>query len=161
MSIKVLGLDPGASGAAALIRSSDDVEVCRFAKASQVEVARVLHGMVQEADLIALEKVGPMPTDAKGAVFKFGAAWGFLRGVVFGCAGRGRFVEPSPQTWQRELGIPARKKTESKTQHKRRIRQRAEELYPAVSMTADVPDALLIGHWALTVELPKQRGESA
>lgn len=155
----VLGLDPGASGAAVLLCPGTTPEIVRFSKLTDADIASRVSAMASVADVIALEKVGSMPGQGLSSTFKFGASWGFLRGVVLACVNRGQFVEPTPQTWQRDLRI-AKVKGESKTDRKRKLRQRAQELFPSVRMTADQADALLLAQWALTIELPKLRGES-
>ena len=79
------------------------------------------------------------------AMFKFGTSCGKLLGML--TAAGIPFEMVTPQTWQKSLGIPARKKTEGKTQFKNRLKQRAEQLFPQVKVTLATADALLIAEY--------------
>ncbi len=57
------------------------------------------------------------------------------------------FEEVRPAIWQRALGIPPKKKTESRTVHKNRLKQKAQQLFPKVKVTLAIADALLIAEW--------------
>lgn len=91
-----------------------------------------------------IEKVGGYVGSAQpgSAMFKFGRSYGFLHGCLV--AAGIQYVEATPQKWQKFLGIAPRRKEESKTQWKNRLRMFAERLYPNVKVTLAVADALLI-----------------
>lgn len=155
-----LGIDPGASGGFAIVWDDRSIVTTKF----QTDLEdwqwlrdRTAEGMV----FAALEKVGgyigtPQPGSA---MFKFGASWGRLRGFL--TAASVPFEEPTPQRWQKDLNIAPRRKAskkrgtgESKTDFKRRLRDKAQSLFPYVTITNDIADALLIAEW-----LKRQKGD--
>ena len=109
--MRVLGIDPGLSGALAFV-GSDGVEVIDMPtittgtkrEIDEVELARVIDaaGVISAA---VLEKVGVRPGEGGVGAFTFGRGYGLLRGIL-----RAHFipiVDVTPQTWQRGLGIKA------------------------------------------------------
>lgn len=56
-------------------------------------------------------------------------------------------VRHRPQAWQKLLGLPPGKHL-SKSQHKGRLKARAQELFPGIKVTLKNADALLIYHLA-------------
>jgi hypothetical protein len=87
----ILGIDPGAHGAIAMLDEAGDlIEVLDMpstpeANGRSATNAPLLAGMLARAHarIAFCEFVGPHPTDAKVAAFAFGRA----RGVIEGCAG--------------------------------------------------------------------------
>lgn len=79
------------------------------------------------------------------AMFKFGMSYGGLRMALI--ASSIPFEEVTPQKWQKGLGIVTRKKSESKVDFKRRLKARAEQLFPSVRVTLVIADALLIAEY--------------
>lgn len=75
-------------------------------------------------------------------MFTFGASYGGLRMALI--AAGIPFEEVTPQTWQKGLGIPPRKKTESKTAWKNRLKARAQQAFPKEKITLATADALLV-----------------
>ena len=57
------------------------------------------------------------------------------------------FEEVTPVVWQRGLGIPVRKKDESRSQFKGRLKAKAQQLFPQVKVTLKTADALLISEY--------------
>jgi len=53
----------------------------------------------------------------------------------------------TPRTWQKAIGLVV-VKGESKVEHKNRLRQIAERLYPHIKFTNPKVDALLMAHYA-------------
>lgn len=54
------------------------------------------------------------------------------------------FEDVKPRMWLRALGISPRKKTETRTQWKNRLKAKAQGLYPDLKITLATADALLI-----------------
>lgn len=79
------------------------------------------------------------------AMFKFGLSAGKLLGYLVALNIPYEMV--TPRTWQKALGISARKRTESKVQFKNRLKQHAERLFPGVCITLATCDALLIAEY--------------
>jgi hypothetical protein len=101
----------------------------------------------EEERFAVIEKVGGYVGQGQpgSAMFKFGRNVGVLIGCL--TAAGIPFEEITPQRWQKALGIPPRKKTESKTQWKNRLKSFAQKLYPSVTATLSTCDALLIAEF--------------
>jgi hypothetical protein len=146
-----LGLDPGASGGLALLGWDGSVETFALANATDRQVWDWL--ILIKPSFAAIEKVGGYIGVGQpgSAMFQFGRSTGKLIGFLV--AADIPFEEVPPQRWQRDLGITPRKKAskkgagESKTEFKRRLRSRAEALFPKARITNDVADSLLIAEW--------------
>lgn len=150
-----IGIDPGASGAIAIIPPDGRVTVMRLSKVTDKEIWEFLNGLsFDHPNLFCVkEKVWAMPGDGErkmgaAGAFKFGDGNGFLRGMLV--ASGIPFTETTPQTWQKYYGMK-RDKEESQPDYKKRLRQKAEQLYPSMRMTADIADALLIAHFTKNV----------
>ena len=76
------------------------------------------------------------------AMFRFGRSTGFLHGCLV--AAGIPYQEIRPVAWQRAVGLVPRKKGESKSQWKGRIKQHAQRLFPRLTVTLSICDALLI-----------------
>lgn len=89
-------------------------------------------------------------SDQKGrghTMFAFGAIAGQLEmGLV---AAGIPFEKVTPQKWVKCLNIPPRKKTETKTQWKNRLKGIAQQMFPSVAhrITLAVSDALLMAEY--------------
>jgi len=80
------------------------------------------------------------------AMFKFGRSAGLLEMALV--AAEIPYERATPQAWQKALGIVPRKKTESKTAFKNRLKARAQQLFPSCSgITLATADALLIAEY--------------
>lgn len=147
----IIGIDPGSSGGLARMDPFGRVEAV-----GMPETEREMWDWIrlsQTADVfVVIEQVGGFvpKEDGKGqpgsSMFKFGYGAGMLKGFVIACGCRIEMA--TPQRWQKSLGIPSKKKTESKTQWKNRLKQRAEEIFPQLKVTLKTADALLIMEYA-------------
>lgn len=131
--MRVLGIDPGASGALAVVEGGLLVELLdmptTMVKRGTREVREVnapmLGHMVAalKADAALIEQVGAMPGQGVSSMFAFGRALGVLEGVL------GALQVPTtkvpPQTWQRAMKVRGGKDG---------ARERAMQLYPAKAM---------------------------
>jgi crossover junction endodeoxyribonuclease RuvC len=129
-----LGIDPGLSGALALLDDSgglrvQDMPTLSLARGGKTKreidvyaLARILDewtmlGVIEHA---VLEKVGAMPGQGVSSMFAFGQAFGIARMAVASC-----FIPITlvpPQTWKSALRVTAEKDS---------ARARASELLPA------------------------------
>jgi crossover junction endodeoxyribonuclease RuvC len=151
--VRVLGVDPGASGALAvlsggrlvLVLDMPTVSVKRGTRfVNQVDAA-LLAAAVRDAlplDAAAVEQVGAMPGQGVSSMFAFGRAAGVLEGVL--AALNVPFTRVPPQEWQRR----------TKTQGgKDGARARALQLFPekaelfARKKDDGRADAALIARW--------------
>jgi crossover junction endodeoxyribonuclease RuvC len=127
----VLGIDPGAKGAIAILSSTGellevfDMPVTEEANGRRATNAPLLASIIAKsgAGRVYCEFVAARPTDAKVAAFAFGRARGVIEGIA------GAFDLPLvfliPQTWKRFAGVPPGKV------HKDVARTRAIARWPA------------------------------
>jgi crossover junction endodeoxyribonuclease RuvC len=149
-----VGIDPGASGGIAVINPDGSLS-CRAMPASDKELWGKLsmladpprhEGESLPQVVAVIEKVGGyMPGSAGNigsAMFSFGRSTGFLHGCLVAAAIP--YEEVAPRTWQKALGIASRAKTETKSQFKRRLKAKAEQLFPSANITLKTCDAILL-----------------
>ena len=125
--MRILGIDPGLSGALALL-SGDGIEVfdvptlkarARGREVNWPEVARWVDA-AGHIDHAVIEEVGSRPGQGVSSMFKFGYVAGGLRGIV-----SAHFIPVTlvtPQQWKREMAVPKEKDG---------ARARASELLPS------------------------------
>lgn len=147
---RYIGMDPGASGGIAVIdvgANGTSVSLHTLGNSTDKQTTEFLR-FVRSPCRAAIEKnsgyVGGVGNTGS-TMFVFGRSTGKLLGylVALGIP----HEEVTPRTWQKALGIPPRKKTESKAQFKRRLRHRAEQLFPEARVTLATADALLIAEF--------------
>ena len=78
-----IGIDPGKSGALAVIEEDGDIHVWPF---NSVKYAEVLTHLASVRDEIkcCVEKVGAMPGQGVVSMFNFGHNFGFIEGLLLG-----------------------------------------------------------------------------
>lgn len=148
-----MGIDPGASGAVVVIPISGEITILRFGKATEKEICDfIMDAAFENECFCTLEQVGAMPNQGVTSMFSFGDSVGFIRGIL--TAAKIPFQQKVPRTWQKSFGITPRvtgkkegETEESKTEFKRRVREKAEQLFPNIKMTNDIADALLIAEF--------------
>lgn len=144
--ILYLGIDPGVTGGLVVLdQDRTVVESVTFDKLTERQVWEMMHHHASARAFAVLEKVGGYVKGSGGnkghAMFRFGQSYGFLRGCL--TAAGIPYTEVAPLTWQRGVGFP-QKKGETHPQRKKRLRQRAEQLFPGVKVTNATADALLL-----------------
>lgn len=154
METAFMGIDPGASGACVVITSQNQIHEIRFTKSTDKEIWQFIENMSFKYNIKCVsEMVSAMPGQGVTSMFSFGTNVGFIKGLLV--AAGISYEEKVPRTWQKALGIQPRYKPkkgesgveESKTDFKKRLRQKAEQLYPNHKITADTADAILIAHF--------------
>lgn len=143
-----LGIDPGKSGGIAWIFRSRTTAISM--PSTERDIWDVLEGMesLSSRAIAVIEKVGGYTGEGQpgSAMFNFGWGYGGLRMALI--AANIPFEEVTPQKWQKAMGISGRKKTESKTQWKNRLKAKAQQLFPELKVTLSTCDALLIAEYA-------------
>jgi hypothetical protein len=143
-----VGIDPGASGGlAGIYNEVTDVkpmprtlrDVWEWFEWLKLSPAPVFAYLEKVQGYIGIEQPG-------NAAFKFGRSFGILE-MALTAAGI-PFEEVPPQRWQKGLGITPRRKDETKTQFKNRLKQHAQNLFPEVKLTLATCDALLLAEYA-------------
>lgn len=131
-SIRTLGIDPGLSGAIALLEGRTLVDVFDMPVIETLSGKRKKRRISPELLTVELEKyigtidrafiedVHAMPGQGVSSMFTFGEAFGLARGVLAGLKIPTRMV--SPVTWKRAMRLP---------QGKDASRGMAAQLWPA------------------------------
>ena len=141
--MKILGIDPGASGGAVLLEGNAVIGIHKFV--GEDEYMDVIKWCAEQGtDAAFIEQVHAAPGQGVSSMFKFGDNFGFERGIVR-MAGI-PLHRVTPQKWQRGLNLP---KAASKTAHKNNLKNRASELYPNEKWILATADAVLIARYGL------------
>lgn len=119
-----IGIDPGKSGALAMIRGDGDIRVRPFNSAEYVEVLTGLTSISREIKC-CVEKVSAMPGQGVVSMFNFGHNLGFIEGVLQ--ANRIPYQLVPPQTWKKEFSLNSDKAKSIEV---------CQKLFPNVSLLA-------------------------
>lgn len=121
MSRFAIGIDPGLSGAIALIRDGEYTEVWDMptmgrgsGNKQQVNAAEVGKLLRECPPCMAyIELVGAMPKQGVSSMFNFGKA----AGAIYGALGALQFPvsEVTPQKWKKEFGLIGKEKDVART----------------------------------------------
>ncbi|WP_288074307.1 hypothetical protein [Pseudomonas sp.] len=146
--MKILGIDPGCTGALAILDDSGDatghlpMPTVKVGTKSRVNGAAVAAWMREQGDIqhAYLEQVGAMPGQGVSSMFTFGHAAGVVEGILQGLGVPYTLV--TPQAWKKRAGLIG--------QDKDAARSRAIQLWPGMRVLdlkgkgQAVADALLI-----------------
>jgi hypothetical protein len=141
--VSYLGIDPGKSGGMVLL--SGNTTISLKMPATPKDLLDSLRELQKKGVVHAvMESVGGYAGKAHpgSAMFNFGKGVGHLEMALLSCSIP--FDTVPPRTWQKALGISTRKKTESKTQWKNRLKTIAQRLYPSEKITLATSDAYLL-----------------
>jgi crossover junction endodeoxyribonuclease RuvC len=145
-----VGIDPGSSsGGVSVIFEQDgkiDVESFEIGKSTEKDLFVFLLKIKQESHNVVcgFEKVHAMPGQGVSSVFTFGQNYGFIRGCLVSIGIP--YYEITPQKWMKFYSMK-KEKSETKLQWKKRLKQRAEQLYPDVKIKTDIADSMLIANY--------------
>ncbi len=117
-----VGIDPGKSGALAVLYPNGSVETQPFNAVNYVDVLSGLRG----SDVICcVEKVSAMPGQGVVSMFNFGHNLGFIEGVLQ--ANGIAYQLMPPQTWKKEFSLSSDKAKSIEV---------CQKLFPKVSLLA-------------------------
>lgn len=139
-----LGIDPGGSGALVLLDERMKWVGSVRLKATERDVETWLRAHRDDIAHAVLERVASFPGQGVSSTFKFGQSYGFCRGLLV--AFRIPFEAVPPGSWMRSMGLIAPKGT-PKVDRKRRLKARAQELWPDAPITNAEADAALIAEF--------------
>lgn len=139
-----IGIDPGVSGAITALDENGKVVALTKMPQTMGELLSFLQQFTDNNTTCYLEKVHARPGDGAASMFKFGQGFGWLQMALL--AAKIKTIEVLPNTWMRGLGIKSKKKDETKTAYKNRLKFVAEQLFPDQKVTLWNSDALLIVH---------------
>lgn len=140
-----IGVDPGKSGAMAIIHASGEVEVIPFDAVNySLALARVRSGAYPVT--CCVEKVSAMPGQGVVSMFNFGHNLGVIEGLLRGYGIPYQLVPP--QTWKKEFSLSSDKNKSIEV---------CQKLFPKVSLLATersrkpsdgIAEAVLIAEYA-------------
>lgn len=148
-----IGIDPGSSsGGLAVIYSYADskvkLEAYEFNKLTETEICEKLllaKDCAKENYIFAIvEQVHSMPGQGVSSSFKFGHNYGLLRGMLL--ALKIPFDQATPQKWIKLYGMK-KDKNENRTQWKKRLKEKAQQLFPDYKVRTNTADAILIANY--------------
>ena len=149
-AIKYMGADPGSSsGAIAWIDVADNVIIGKgffeFSKHTLKEWYGLLCELNTHLDTsMVFERVHGMPKMSVVAISTFMKNVGHIEMAL--TAAKIPFEEVSPQKWMKFYGMK-KDKEETKTEWKRRLRERLQQLMPDLKVTNNNADAYLIAYY--------------
>ena len=155
MTPRIVGIDPGKSGAAAIrYRFKGETEVyCAPLPGEDGELVVMLTELFKLGadDVVYIEQVsGFIGKEHPGSrMFTFGMNYGILLGALE-CT-KCRIVKGRPQAWQKGLGLGSRG-SRSRAEWKRHLKDEAKRLWPGERITLTTADAYLILAYAIKME---------
>lgn len=148
-----LGIDPGKTGGIVIFSSIPGYSPITLISMPQTEhdIWRVFEAIQSHGRTVraVIEKVWGMPNQSSVAMFNFGHGYGNLRMALTAISAE--WEEITPQAWMKALAIPSGKKGEDKGTKKLKLKVKAQQLYPRLSIWDEakykqmaICDALLI-----------------
>jgi crossover junction endodeoxyribonuclease RuvC len=134
--MKILGLDPGKSGGLAVV-GDGSADASKFG-ATERDIWDAIRMAAGACDFAYIERVGAFPGQGVSSTFKFGQSYGFLRACLV--AAGIPFEAVTPAKWQRSLACLSKG-------DKNVTKAKAQELFPALTITHAIADALLIAEY--------------
>lgn len=101
-----IGIDPGKSGALALLTEDGQCTVVPFHESAYTEILKAASG---PSSVCCLEKVGAMPGQGVVSMFNFGHNLGYIEGLLQAFDIPYQLVPP--QTWKKEFCVTSDKNT--------------------------------------------------
>jgi len=148
--MKIIGIDPGNSGAITVIASiaPEFVSTLKLVE-SERDICDFIVSTVSDGGRVYayLERVSAAPGAGVSGMFRFGQSYGAMRMLL--TAYHIPFDLVSPLKWQQAMGCarPKGQPKESQTEHKNRTKARAQQLFPAIKVTHAIADSLLIAEY--------------
>lgn len=122
-----IGIDPGKSGALAIIHVGDtgilSVSITPFDEERYVQELKEIHINPGDKCVACVERVAAMPGQGVKSMFSFGANYGFIQGLL--AMKRIPFETIPPQKWKKEYSLGKDKEASIAT---------AKKLFPCVSL---------------------------
>lgn len=122
MKMVSIGIDPGKSGACAIIFETGAVHIIPFDEREYAEELRYVH-LSGEACVCALERVNAMPGQGVTSMFSFGTNYGFIQGLL--TANEIPYELVLPRKWKAEFGLTGDKQSSVEV---------AQRLFPKVKL---------------------------
>lgn len=141
-----LGCDPGSSGCISAIDRLGVYRVDIRMDQTLVDLADDIEQINKRAVFAVIEKVHSMPKQGVSSSFKFGDAFGLMRGMITMSGIRHEYV--TPQSWQKAM--------KCMTKGDKNVSKRAaQQLFPGVKVTHRNADSLLMAEYARRLALER------
>jgi hypothetical protein len=160
--MRVIGIDPGMTGALATISLTDNticLSLIPFKKLSGLLYgAKDIQQAIYDCHVIYLENVHAFPGQGVSATFTFGEQVGRIQGHIL--AQSKTWESVTPTLWQKTLGLTGPYPT--KVLRKQAHVKKAKELFPDYKdiITLDTADAILITEYGYRKEMQKWNYEN-
>lgn len=154
----IIGIDPGASGAIAILKNNQ-IEVFKMPKTTP-EIFKLINSRIEPGAKIYIEKVLMMPHDIKsngkadsakiGRAMRMQSLFAqFKQLLTILELLEVEIIQIVPQTWQRYLNLYVKK--EDYQVRKRRLAGIAKEMFAPMKVINQVADALLILRYGMKI----------
>ena len=142
----VIACDPGVNGGFA-VQTKDGILLFPMPE-SLPDMAQLLTGFKLADSHLWIEKVPKFVSKLTpaSAVATLHENYGIVQGLAYAAGYALHRVEP--KVWQEPLGLGGRKACATGPEWKRKLKSKAQELYPHLDVTLGNADALLILHYA-------------
>jgi hypothetical protein len=149
-----IGIDPGVNSGSLVVHESVHRSIWtikRFDQTPYFEINELLKEIKAKAELnhdtiyCVIERQNPMPKQGISSTGKQMKHYGTLLGLLL--ANGIPYQDPVPRTWMKLYGM-SRTASETKTQWKNRLKQKAKELEPQLNIVNNNADAILIARVA-------------
>jgi hypothetical protein len=152
--MRVIGIDPGKTGALVTICEDRSLEILPFKKTEDLtkRVEPIINEIYLAGD-IYLENVHSFPGQGVSATFTFGVNVGRIQGLIV--SQNQTWESVTPMLWQKTLGLTGPYPT--KVLRKQAHVKKAKELFPDYKdiITLDTADAILIAEYGYRKEMQK------
>lgn len=150
--LNLFAIDPGVGGGIAYLDTDGSIHALAMPQTDrdicdQLQILALTGGKTATCYIEELPKFGGVMS--RSAMFTMARNYGLLLGIL--TAYRVRIVQVSPKRWQGVLGGLGNKADHGKN-WKRRLKARAQELFPVIDVTLKTADALLILAVAMQLE---------
>jgi len=147
MKKQIVACDPGVGGGFAI--NTPDGIILMAMPESLPDIHQILIGFKMAESQFYVEKVPKFVCKLTPAasVATLHENYGIVQGLAYSHGYGLHRVEP--KIWQDPLGLGGRKSCATSAEWKRKLRAKAQELYPYLDVTLKNADALLILHYAL------------
>jgi len=142
--IVYIGIDPGSSSGGMAYIINRRCFCAQFKDMTEKELCDIFKSLSNMNSVAMIEKVHVMPGTGAQAATKFMTNYGMLLGFLL--ALDIPFKRITPQSWMKYYGMK-KNSAETKTEWKKRLRQRAQELYPKSKIVTNTGDAVLIAEY--------------
>lgn len=148
-----IGIDPGKTGGISMLLPGEFIEpriIVYPMPLTEKGISNIFKDIVDPGNTskievqALIEQVHAFPGQGVTSMFTFGQGYGFLRGCLVSLGIP--FTEVTPQKWQNHYGL-RKAKNETQTEYKKRILQKAQNMFPDTSVALSTADSLMIAEY--------------